>query len=133
MQVERNGHMMDIAIPSNFVPDLLAKSSKGFSMSPAIIPRIPLQPFVVAGFSEESVAKRDGLKKGDELLLVNGKDIKYFDEYLVYLQTQKGKSVTLSVKREGETQEFSIILGENALLGIAMKPYNHFEFAVIEV
>ncbi len=132
MQVERDGQMMDIAIPSTFIPDLLAKSSKGFSMSPVITPRMPLQPFIVAGFSEESVAKGAGLKKGDKLLLVNGKDIEFFDEYLVYLQTLKGKSVALTVERGGATQEFSIVLGEDALLGISMKPYNHFEFAAIE-
>ncbi|WP_372641036.1 RIP metalloprotease RseP, partial [Ancylomarina sp.] len=132
MQVERNGSMIDIAIPSTFVPDLLAKSSKGFSMSPVITPRIPLQPFVVAGFSKESGAKAAGLKKGDELLLINGKDFKFLDEYLAYLQTQKGKSVLVQVQRDGATKEVNTTLGEDALLGISMKPYNHFEFATIK-
>ena len=132
MQVERNGRMMDIAIPSTFVPDLLAKSSKGFSMSPVIAPRMPLQPFIVAGFSEESVAKAAGLEKGDELLLVNGKEFKFFDEYIAYLQTLKGKAVAITFKRDGATKEISTVLGEDALLGVAMKPFNHFEFATIE-
>ncbi len=132
MQVERDGQMMDIVIPSTFVPDLLAKSSEGFSMSPVITPRMPLQPFIVAGFSKESVAKSAGLKKGDELLLVNGKDLEFFDEYLAYLQTQKGKSVTLTVERDGANREITAVLGEDALLGVAMKPYSHFEFATIE-
>ncbi|MRT92344.1 RIP metalloprotease RseP [Ancylomarina sp. 16SWW S1-10-2] len=132
MQVERDGHMMDIAIPSTFVPDLLDKSSKGFSMSPVIAPRMPLQPFIVAGFSKESVAKAAGLKKGDELLLVNGKDFKFLDEYLAYLQTLKGKAVALTVKRDGATQEISTVLGEDALLGVAMKHFNHFEFATLK-
>ena len=132
MQIERNGQRMDIAIPSTFVPDLLAQSSKGFSVTPMFSPRIPLQPFVIAGFSEESVAKNAGLKKGDELLLVNGKDIKYFDEYLAYLQTQKGKKVLLQIKRDGETQEIATTLGEDSKLGVYMKPYNHFEFAAIK-
>jgi len=132
MQVERNGSMIDIAIPSTFVPDLLAKSSKGFSMSPVISPRVPLQPFVVAGFSKESVAKAAGLKKGDELLMVNGNDFKFFDEYLAYLQSQKGKTVLLQVRRDGASKEISTTLGEDALLGVSMKPFNHFEFAAIE-
>lgn len=132
MQVERDGQMMDIAIPSTFVPDLLAKSSKGFSMSPVISPRRPLQPFIVNGFSDESVAKASGLKKGDELVLVNGKDIKYFDEYLAYLQSQKGQKVLLQIKRDGVTKEIATTLGEDALLGVSMKPFNHFEFATIE-
>jgi len=132
MQVERNGSMIDIAIPSTFVPDLLAKSSKGFSMSPVISPRVPLQPFVVAGFSKESVAKAAGLKKGDELLMVNGNDFKFFDEYLAYLQSQKGKTVLLQVRRDGASKEISTTLGEDALLGVSMKPFNHFKFAAIE-
>ncbi|MCZ4695646.1 RIP metalloprotease RseP [Ancylomarina euxinus] len=132
MQVDRDGSLIDIVIPSTFVPDLLAKSSKGFSMSPVITPRIPLNPFIVAGFSDESVAKIAGLKKGDELLSIDGKKIQYFDEYLAYLQSNKGKVVTLEVKRDDTTHEFNATLGDDALLGISMKPYNHFEFAAIE-
>lgn len=132
MQVERNGQMMDIAIPSTFVPDLMARSSKSFSMSPVIQPRMPLHPFVVAGFSEESAAKKAGLEKGDELLLLNGKNIEFFDEYLAYLQTQKGESIVLTVNRNGQTKEITTVLGDDALLGIAMKPQNHFEFATIK-
>ncbi len=132
MQVERNGKMMDIAIPSTFVPDLLARSSKGFSMSPVIRPRMPLHPFIIGGFSKESAAKQAGLKKNDEILLVNGKDIEFFDEYLSYLQARKNETVVLTVKRDGEVQEISTKLSDEAKLGIAMKPYNHFEFAAIE-
>jgi len=132
MQVEREGEMIDIAIPSTFVKDLLAKSSKGFSMSPVIQPRLPLQPFVIGGFSKESMAKEAGVKKGDEVLLVNGKDFEFFDEYLAYLQTLKGQTVMLTVKRDGEVHEISSKLDEEAKLGVSIKPYNHFEFAAIE-
>jgi len=132
MQVERGGQMMDIAIPSTFVPDLLAKSSKGFSMTPVIRPRVPLQPFVIAGFSENSVAKAAGLHKGDELILVDGKNIHFFDEYLAYLQSNKGQEVLLQVKRGDDVKDFSVRLGEDALLGVAASGFNHFEFATIE-
>ncbi len=132
IQIERDGKMMDIVIPSTFVADLLAKSSKGFSMSPVISPRVPLHPFVISRFSDESVAKAAGLKKDDELLLINGKNIQFFDEYLAYLQTQKGKTVNLQIKRDGAIQNITTTLGDDALLGIGMKPYSHFEFASIQ-
>jgi len=132
MQVERNGSMIDIAIPSSFVPDLLAKSSKGFSMSPVISPRLPLQPFVVAGFSENSAAKLAGFEKGDTIYKVDGQEFEFLDQYRSYLLEHTNEEVLVHVKRGEEIKTFEVNLDENAMIGVSLKPYNHFEFATIE-
>jgi len=132
MQVERNGEMMDIAIPSTFVPDLLAKSSKGFSMSPVISPRIPLKPFVINGFMKNSEAKLAGFQKGDDIMDIDGKGIEYVDQFKSYLKSNKNKEVTFQVKRDGEIKEIKMKLNETASFGITRVGVNHFEFAAIE-
>jgi len=132
MQVEREGRMIDIAIPSTFVPDLLAKSSKGFSMSPVITPRMPLQPFVISGFSNESVAKAAGFKKGDNVNKIDGQDFEFYDQYAAYMQAHINKEISVEVKRGDEIKEFIVTIGEDARLGFTPKGYNHFEFAAIE-
>lgn len=132
MQVERNGSMIDIAIPSTFVPDLLAKSSKGFSMSPVITPRMPLQPFEINGFSDESVAKAAGFKKGDNINKIDGHDFEFYDQYAAYMQAHINKEISVEVKRGEEIKEFIVTIGEDGKLGFTPKRYNHFEFAAIE-
>jgi regulator of sigma E protease len=132
MQVERDGQMMDIAIPSSFVPDLLAKSSKGFSMSPVISPRIPLQPFVIDGFLENSAAKLAGFKKGDNINKIDGQEFEFFDQYKAYMHARKNQEISVQVKRGDEIKTFVVNLDKNAMIGISLKPYNHFEFAAIE-
>lgn len=132
MQVERAGQMMDIAIPSTFIPDLLAKSSKGFSMSPVITPRIPLKPFVINSFFEDSHAKLAGFEKGDEIIDIDGKGIEFSDQLKPYLIANKNKVVTFQIIRNGEAREIKMKLNETASFGVTKVGFNHFEFATIE-
>lgn len=132
MQVERNGNMIDIAIPSTFVPDLLAKGSKGFSMSPVIFPRVPLQPFVINGFSKNSAAKSAGFQKGDNINSIDGHEFEFLDQFKSYLQAHINKEIIFQVKRGDEIKDVKMAMNEIASFGITYERHNYFDYETIE-
>lgn len=59
------------------------------------------------GFVVGSVFEEVGLRTGDKIVKLNGKDFKYFEE-LLEPKTLLGNNVTYTVVRNGETKEISI-------------------------
>ena len=61
IQVERDGAMVNIDIPKEYIPKML--KGKG-----QIEPRMPFGPFVVAAFGKESPGKSAGVQIGDQMI-----------------------------------------------------------------
>lgn len=111
IQVERNGEVINIPIPVEFIPQML--KGKGI-----IEPRTPFGPFVVTSFGKESPAKDGGMLAGDELLGIDGIRFEWYDEFQKYLSENKNNTVVLNVLRNDGNQDIPVSLTSAGMLGV---------------
>jgi len=108
-KVLRNGDTVDIVFPAGTLGKLISQKTPFMSV------RIP---FVAKDFTPNSVAKTAGVEKGDTILGINGKVIKYFLEFKNELQSYKDKEVTIMVKRGNDTLNIAMHVPEEGLIGV---------------
>jgi regulator of sigma E protease len=111
IQVERDGKILNIEIPKEYVPKML--KGKG-----QIDPRIPFGPFVVSSFGRESPGKVAGVLLDDELVGLDNIRFKYFDEFQKYLQENKDREIVLNLSRKGENISIPVKPTVAGLLGV---------------
>ncbi len=69
----------------------------------------PYIPAVIGFVVEDSPAFQVGLRKGDKILKVNGKDVKGWHELVGYIRQSKGNPITLTVERNGVIEEKTVV------------------------
>lgn len=111
IQVDRNGEIINIDIPKEYIPKML--KGKG-----QIDPRIPFGPFIVSSYGKESPGKVAGVAIGDELVGLDSIKFTYYDEFQKYLAEHKDQPVLLNLLRKGETVNVSVMPTEAGLIGI---------------
>src|SRR5450759_1992057 len=111
IQVERDGKVLNIEIPKEYIPKML--KGKG-----QIDFRIPFGPYVIASFGKESPGKDAGVLLGDELIGIDDKRFLYFDEFQKYLFDSKDRPVVLNLLRKGENLNITVTPASSGLLGI---------------
>jgi regulator of sigma E protease len=111
IQVERDGEILNIDIPREYIPQRL--KGKG-----EIDYRIPFMPLVIKSFDKESPAKNAGLIVNDEITGIDNMQFTYADEFQDYLQTNKSKSLSLNVLRDGSVIDINVTPNSAGLLGI---------------
>jgi regulator of sigma E protease len=109
--VERNGKEVTIEISSKDIKEII--NNQRFM-------RLRF-PYVIGGFSEESVAKAAGMQEGDQVIAFNGQPMKFFDEYFEHIPQHKEQEITLNALREGDTLQFSMIVPKEGKIGVAPK------------
>lgn len=72
------------------------------------LPSLPVIPPVVEEVSPGYPADKAGLKKGDLILSVDGKDISSWEELQSVVTNSQGKALSLRVKRDGETLDINV-------------------------
>ncbi len=99
---------------------------------PSLPPVLPQVEEVSPGYPAEAA----GLKKGDLILSINGKDIATWEELQQIVTNSRGKELSLKVKRDGETIEIKVtpkasteknLFGEEVQtfkIGVAHAPIN---------
>ncbi len=108
VKVKRNGRHVDITIPEEVIPEVLAGK-----------PLIDIRfPFIVSGFSNNSQAKEAGIKEGDRITGINNKDIPYFLEFREEIQNYRSQEVIVTVERDGRTMDIPVNVPEEGLLGV---------------
>lgn len=108
IQVERNGHVLDIPVPDEIIAPLLK--------SPEFIEtRIP---FFADNFTKDSPAEEAGIKKNDQIIGLNEKDLFFFDEFRAEVVKFKNQTINVKVKRDGEILNFPVKVNEEGLIGI---------------
>jgi len=108
--VERNGQLIDIDIPNNFIDKLSDKKSAGLFIE-------PIQPFTVGQLAPGLAAEKAGLKTGDRITAVNGQPIRFYHEYQQVAKANKNKQVTLTVDRGGQTLNLPVPISEDGTIG----------------
>jgi len=111
IQVERDGKVLNIEIPKEYIPKML--KGKG-----QIDFRIPFGPFVIASFEKESPGKAAGVLLGDELIGLDDKRFLYFDEFKKYLFENKDSLVVLNLLRKDEKLNIAVAPSSSGFLGI---------------
>lgn len=105
VQLDRNGELVEIKLPVNFL-STIAKSEKfGFGM--------PRQPSMFIEFTNESVNKNVPLKKYDKIICINDSiKLTYRDELTTNLRLFHNKTVDLKIVRGFDTLSFPVKVSE---------------------
>jgi regulator of sigma E protease len=111
IQVDRDGTILNIEIPKEYIPKML--KGKG-----QIDSRIPFGPFVIESFGKKSPAKNAGLALKDELIGLDDKKFTYYDEFQKYLFENKERPIVLNLIRKGEAVNISVKPDTLGALGI---------------
>ncbi|NOU48134.1 MAG: PDZ domain-containing protein, partial [Bacteroidales bacterium] len=78
-------------------------------------------PFIVNGFSENSIAQKAGIQVGDSLLGINGNNTRYFQEFRDDIQKYRNQDVIIDVKRGLDTLHLALTVPAEGLIGVTAK------------
>lgn len=107
--IKRDETTKKIEIPSDFAESLSSAGKRQFVS--------PITTFSVGKVLSGKGADKAGLKKGDQILKVNDREVKYFHEIRDVLQQNQGKTVNLTVKRGDQTLKLEGPVDEQGMLG----------------
>jgi regulator of sigma E protease len=108
--VERNGKLIDIDIPNDFIDKLADKKSIGQFID-------PIEPFKVREVAPGQPADKAGLEAGDMITSVNGKPVRFYHEFVDLVKPLKNKPVTLGVNRNGQAKTLNLTTNEDGTIG----------------
>ena len=109
--VERNGQTVTVNLPEDLIKRLVDAKKKQGLLSPRY-------PFIINKVIKTSPNKDVDLKKGDEVVSVDGHPVAYMDEVLDYFDKHKGQTVTLGIKRGTDTLRRTVHVGTNGKIGV---------------
>jgi regulator of sigma E protease len=109
--VERDGKLIDIPIPEDFIQKFSKKENAGNF----IYYRFPA---VIASTQKGSLAEDMGLQEGDRILSLNGTPIAYYDEFTKMLKNNTPDSIQLQIQRAGQVLNFHESFEGKTLLGV---------------
>ncbi len=113
--VNRNGLEIKIPLPINLMEKLTDAKKEDAMFIDA------LMPYEITEVVSGTPAEAAGLQKGDAIMAVNDIPTIYFQDLQKSLAENKGKTVTLNIKRNNETKTLSANVNEEGKLGIATK------------
>ncbi|TXF75914.1 RIP metalloprotease RseP [Chryseobacterium sp.] len=111
--VERNGKEVTFPINENGVADVLAENEAKLYFSHRY-------PTVIDSLVPTGTAKAAGILRGDKIVGINGKPIRYFDELTAQLPQYKNKNITLDILRNNVPRQ--IVLKADAAGKIGFSP-----------
>ena len=112
--IERNGLVIEKELPIDFIDKLI---SRGKNAGMIVRPR---SPFMFAEFQENSLNANSELKDKDIVIAINGQSLKYQDEVESLLNENKGKEISMTVKRGEENKTFNVAVNDNGKLGVVI-------------
>jgi regulator of sigma E protease len=111
VQVERDGQKIDVEISQDDIAKMV-KSKKIIGV------RFPFH-LVVGSFAKNSPAQKAGIKKDDEIVMVNKQSFEFHDQFASLLKENSGKELLFTVKRNGELIDLPVTLTEDGMLGVS--------------
>lgn len=115
MTIERDGQIIEEEIPVDFIATLLEDQSKSRFLSYR-------QPFIIGKVSKDSENIDAGLKVGDQLVSLDGKESFYVDQAVEILKSRKGQTIPAVVEGvDGVERTISLKVNEEGTIGIAFK------------
>ncbi|AII52911.1 MULTISPECIES: RIP metalloprotease RseP [Hymenobacter] len=111
--VERQGQLVDVPVPANFLDRLSDQGPERFVM--------PRNPFAVDRVNSGSPAAVGGLLPNDRIVQLDNKKVEFFPEFQKDLLARAGKPVKLTVERAGALKTLDITVDEEGHLGFFPK------------
>ena len=112
--IERNGLVIEKDLPIDFIDKLI---SRGKNAGMIVRPR---SPFIFNKFQENSPNANSELIDKDIVTAINGQPLKYQDEVESLLNENKGKEISMTVKRGEEDKTLNVAVDNNGKLGIVI-------------
>jgi regulator of sigma E protease len=110
MEVERNGQLTTLEMPVDFIDNILGEDRKLF-----FFPRVP---YIVGAIDKESANLNSGLKVKDQIVSMNGKPVKYYDQAIEFQKQFTGQDVQAVVLRDGKEETLRLTINEEGRLGV---------------
>jgi regulator of sigma E protease len=135
--VDRNGEEINIPIPGDFIENFDKKEAAAQFIQPrmeSVVGRVSKVVEVeVNGEKKEvrSLADKIGLKAGDKIVSIEGKDVNFFDEVFKVVKSGPRDSISFSVDREGKIISFKENFKGQSAIGFNPKFISKEELAVV--
>lgn len=117
--VERNGEIIDIPIPSDFIEKLSEKEAVGNFIEVRF-------PFEVGKVLKGTGAAKGGLQPEDQFVSLDGEKVHYYQDFKNLLDSKKGQTVNAEVlrKKDGReiTENLKIEVSEEGTMGFQINP-----------
>ncbi len=112
LSVERDGEVVTIVLPDSLQRNLGKESYKDKRLY-----SLPLTP-TVDSLIPDSPADSAGLRKGDQIVALNGTPVAFHQDVVKYVADQKpGNRLNVTVLRGGDTLEFPLLLSAQKRIG----------------
>jgi regulator of sigma E protease len=118
--IERDGQVMRIHVPADFVERLAEDQHQREFISPRL-------PFVVSEVQKGSGAQVAGLQPGDQIIEVAGQEILYFHQLQAILLRHVGEQVEVKYLRKGSLQSALAQLDQHGKLGFSPQILLHYK------
>lgn len=112
IQVDRNGQVVNVAIPEGFVRTLIKRKASFLDAR---------RPFVIDSILPNSAAQKASLHKGDTMISVNGVPTLFMADFTKEVRKHKNENVELAVLRGTDTLNIKATLSDEGTLGIVGK------------
>jgi regulator of sigma E protease len=99
VQIDRNGTVLDKSVTPRTVGSDQVGGDVGW---------IPMQPAIITSIEEGKPAAQAGMKVGDEIVALNGTQIRTTEDMIRLLQANKSKPVKFTATREGQLMDFTV-------------------------
>lgn len=110
MTIERDGQKQELAIPVNFIENIVEKGKR----SVLLMPRVPC---IVGEVSADRAAAKDGLQSKDKIVGIDSVSITFFDQVKPAILNKAGDSVALHVLRNGSPLVINTVIGADTSIG----------------
>ncbi|MFB6454554.1 RIP metalloprotease RseP [Chitinophaga sp. Hz27] len=118
IQVDRNGQVVNVAIPEGFIGKVMSElKAKRIFMDVRLPDSLP---YVVEKV-KKGAGEKAGIKAGDQMLRVNGADASTFEHFMTEIKKYKSQTITLDVVRGKDTVQLHPALDSTGLLMVQAK------------
>lgn len=120
--VLRNGEIVKIPLPDDFVQQMIAEDAVPLVM--------PAFPFIIDSVIPDMPAKEAGFLKNDKIIEINGDSTPYYTNVIQKIGALKEKTAQITVLRSGESKTLEVNVGSKGKIGIYNKSLDYYvEFA----
>jgi len=127
--VDRDGEILDIPIPANFLEKLSPRKNRDVKFID------PIHKYTITEIEKGKGAEKGGLLAGDKIISINGIPIEFYHELREILTENKDQVVKMEVERNELIQTLDIEISEKGLAGFSAEydtQYTIIEYTFLE-
>jgi len=113
IQVNRNGKVVDIAIPEKFNRQIISNPNALFITN--------FIPFFIDSVIAQSPAEQAGLRRGDRVVAIDTVETPAFFDFMIAVKPYAGKNTAIVVERHGFRDTVPITISEQGTIGAYRK------------